>query len=72
MGSDIYTCNKPNSYFINKIKGVLNKQGQIEPLQVDSNYVCFNQEPYGAEIIEAAKELGWTTLLVSVMDRYEY
>ena len=61
-------------YFVRKMREVLQKQGQIEPLQVcvvDGKYVTFDQDPWGESIIAAAKELGWTTLLVVEMRRYE-
>lgn len=57
-----------------KMKAVLQKQGQIEPLQVrraGSKFVVFSQDPWANEIIYAARELGWTTLLVVEMKKYE-
>jgi hypothetical protein len=62
------------NWAVKKTMEVLERQGQIEPLQVweqDGAYVIYGQEPYGAEILEAAKRLGWPTLLIVVMMRYE-
>ena len=59
---------------VRKMKAVLMKQGQIEPLQVyklDDNYLVFHDDPWGNEIIYAARELGWKTLLIVEMKRYE-
>lgn len=61
-------------YFVRKMRKVLEKQGQIEPLQVyrfDGKYHAFDQDPWGESIIAAARQLGWTTLLVVEMRRYE-
>ena len=69
-----------NTWFISKMKQVLLKQGQIEPLQVsvylqvfggEPVYRTFLEDPHGAEIVYAARALGWPTLLISVMKRYE-
>ena len=55
-----------------KMKKVLEKQGQIIPLQVNkqSNHTYF-LDPWGDEIWYAAKDLGWDTLLVLFNDRFE-
>lgn len=56
-----------------KMKKVLQKQGQIEPLQVRAvggGYRAFFQDPWGDEIIYAARELGWPTLLVLVTENW--
>jgi hypothetical protein len=62
-------------YFINKMKETLQKQGQIEPLQVQKleagQYITFDEDAHGNEIVCAAQELGWTTLLIVEMKRYE-
>jgi len=58
---------------------VLQKQGQIEPLQVaeyvtvngDTTYITHYNDPHGSDIVLAAARLGWTTLLVVVNTRYE-
>ena len=68
---------KRASIFVRKMKDVLNKQGQIEPLQVrhllgsDSMFTTFEQDAHGDDIIHAARDLGWKTLLISVMQKYE-
>jgi hypothetical protein len=60
---------------VRKMKAVLEKQGQIVPLQVrrisDDCYVVFHADPWANELIRAAHELGWTTLLITEMRRYE-
>jgi hypothetical protein len=56
-----------------KMKAVLEKQGQIEPLQVrpiNGGYRAFFQDPWGDEIIYAARELKWDTLLVLITERW--
>jgi hypothetical protein len=63
-----------SDWTVRKMKAVLNKQGQIEPLQVrryEDAWTVFDQDPWGHEIIYAARELGWTTLLVVEMLRYD-
>ena len=50
---------------------VLERQGQIEPLQVTAEglyYVTFDCDIHADA---AAKELGWNTLLIVVTDVYE-
>jgi len=66
------------NYTIQKMAHVLQKQGQIEPLQVaeyciqDGSwvYVTHYNDPHGSDIALAAARLGWTTLLVVVNTRY--
>ena len=61
-------------YAVQRVKAVLEKQGQIEPLQVykfDEHYLVFHDDPWGNEIVYAARELGWTTLLIQEMEKYE-
>jgi hypothetical protein len=58
-----------------RMRAVLEIQGQIEPLQVrrvtDNHWCAFAADPWGAEIIQAAQELGWQTLLIVEMAKYE-
>ena len=65
----------PPRLFVKQMAEVLKRQGQIEPLQVkrgaDGLYHTFLVDPHGDEITHAAKMLGWTTLLVVEMERYE-
>lgn len=59
---------------VRKMKSVLVKQGQIEPLQVHpfgEHFIVFQDDAWGNEIVFAARELGWTTLLIVVMTKYE-
>lgn len=61
-------------YAVRKMKDVLLKQGQIEPLQVramDKYYIVWHDDPWGNEVVYAARELGWPTLLVVVTNKYE-
>ena len=62
--------------FVNKMMSVLQRHGQIEPLQVketaDGRYVTFEQDVYGADILIAARILKWNTILIVVMKRFEY
>jgi hypothetical protein len=61
-------------YAVRKMKATLEKQGQIEPLQVRKvmlGWAVFHDDPWGNEIVYAARELGWTTLLVVEMLRYD-
>ena len=72
-----------NSYprTIRRMEDVLRKQGQIEPLQVKKHcllrdgtqvYMTFDQDVYGADIVNAARSLGWPTLLIVEMEKYEH
>ena len=62
-------------YFIEKMKQVLLRQGQIEPLQVyalaEDNFTCFVNDAHASDIVFAARELGWPTLLVDIRAAYE-
>lgn len=63
----------PSYYFIRKMMIVLEKQGQIEPLQVytkNGRYYTFDEDPYGAEFVHAARRLGWESMLITVAKRY--
>ena len=67
-------------YTVKKMVHVLRAQGQIEPLQVakyvsfpDSRedvFITFCEDVHGADIVNAALELGWTSILVVEMPRY--
>lgn len=64
----------PTSYSVRKMRVVLEKQGQIEPLQVMrayGRYFTFHDDPHGTEIVHAARQLGWPTLLVVEMKAYD-
>ena len=70
----VIPCDKYSSFFTRKMKRVLEKQGQIEPLQVRKyagEYHVFPQDVHGSEIVYAARELGWDTLLVVVMEKFK-
>lgn len=58
-----------------KMADVLRRQGQIEPLQVQvyapDVYITWHQDVHGNDIVQAAKLLGWPTLLVTVVNRFE-
>jgi hypothetical protein len=58
---------EPQPSFVRKMEAVLRKQGQIEPLAVDANYTTFRSEAWAVEIVQAARNLGWPTLLVAVL-----
>lgn len=66
------------SYGVRAMERTLQKQGQIEPLQVrlipslsePDKYMPYEQDTWGNEIVVAARHLGWKTLLVLVTDRY--
>ena len=68
---------EPSAYFIRKMVDVLKKQGQIQPLQVRRSehneyiYQTFKQDVFAAETIMAARQLGWPTILITIVDRYE-
>lgn len=67
--------NAPPKLFIRHMAAVLKVQGQIEPLQVtrmaDGRFTTFLVDPHGVEIVHAARELGWPTILVVEMKRFE-
>ncbi len=46
----------------------LEKQGQIEPIVVDSEYLIQyrGEDPYDNDFWHAARALGWSTILVAV------
>ena len=59
---------------IRRMVAVLEKQGQIEPLQVhatNDGYITFDNDVWGNAIVMAARALGWTTLLIVLMPRYK-
>jgi hypothetical protein len=61
-------------YAVIKMMRTLVKQGQIEPLQVHpygGKYIVFQDDPWANEIIYAARQLGWPSLIIVVMKRYE-
>ena len=68
---------EPSQYFIRKMMDVLKRQGQIQPLQVRRSqhneyiYQTFKQDVFAAETIMAARQLGWPTILIAVVDRFE-
>jgi len=63
-----------HTFSIRKMEAVLNKQGQIEPLQVrvvaPNKYETFAQDTHGNDIIAAAYNLGWPTVIITVVTRY--
>jgi hypothetical protein len=87
----IIAHNDPSNRDIRVMKDVLNRQGQIEPLQVrvyhpaiydtDSNgeefmlsgarYITCEEDVWGPAIVHAARHLGWPTLLICVVDKYQ-
>ena len=61
----------PSSFDLKRMKATLVKQGQIEPLQInDATHEVFEEDPWGNEILQAAKDLGWDTVLVTYERRY--
>jgi hypothetical protein len=70
--------------FVERMKRVLKRDGQIEPLQVraiclndndmtDENsmfYLTFEQDAWAKEIVHAARALDWPTLLVCVTPKF--
>ena len=67
-------------YTIRKMESVLSKQGQIEPLQVKhyatrddgvNVFITCDEDVHGADIVMAARNLAWPTLLITVVARYE-
>ena len=63
-----YDVVTPSRWEVNKMKAVLKRQGQIEPLQVkkipETGYFTFHQDIWGAAIVQAAREMGWQSLLI--------
>lgn len=79
---DFITPRRPESQWATrKMMQVLTKQGQIEPLQVTTRtteadkfniiYETFEQDAWGDDIVYAARALGWETIFISIMDKYE-
>jgi hypothetical protein len=61
--------------FVNRMMRVLQTQGQIEPLQVkavNGGFVTFDEDAWGSEILLAARILGWKTILIVEVTRYQY
>jgi len=60
---------------VKKVMAILDKQGQIEPMQVKvlgpDSYTTFEHDPWSDTRILAAKQLGWKTLLIAPMHKYE-
>lgn len=64
-----------------KMVEVLKKQGQIEPLQVKvfsrddyrmpTSYITFDADVHAPDIVSAAITLGWPTLLIAVVRKFE-
>lgn len=77
----IHSTDTHSKWFVNRMRDVLVKQGQIEPLQVqvyapksdlnEAVYITFDEDPHGAVIVRAAQSLGWPTLLIVEMNKYE-
>jgi hypothetical protein len=74
------TENEPSEYFIRKMMNVLSRQGQIEPLQVKfhhrnddgtETYETFLEDTHAADIMMAARRLGWSHVSICIMNRYE-
>ena len=61
---------------IRRMMDVLEKQGQIEPLQVKlyepsgPTYITHEDNTWGYVIVMAARQLGWPTLLILVTEKY--
>lgn len=74
---NVQSAKEASRYMTRKMVEVLARQGQIEPLQVRpsilmrDHFVCFSQDPHAPEILAAAKILGWKTVLIACMPRYE-
>lgn len=76
----VIPTDNPSTYSIRKMEAVLARQGQIEPLQVrkirdngdgTETYAPFEQDAWGSEIVLAARNLGWSHILIVITDRYE-
>lgn len=82
--TQIIASGHTSNIFTKKMMDVLRAQGQIEPLQVreyavDSQtglqvYITYACDPYGAEIVDAARIMEWPTLLCTFTNngKYEY
>lgn len=66
-------------YSIRKMESVLQRQGQIEPLQVKHYatrddgvdvFITCDEDVHGADIVMAARNLAWSTLLITVVQKY--
>jgi hypothetical protein len=71
---EISTQTIPHPRAINKMKEVLTKQGQIEPLQVKVvgyKLKTHVEDAWGDEIVFAAIELGWSHIDIIINTRYE-
>lgn len=70
--NDIFCPEMKNAWSIRKMAKVLEKQGQIEPLQVKeiapNLYETFEYDVHGIAIVLAAHYLQWTTLLIHVIE----
>ena len=66
----------PSKRDIRIMADVLNKQGQIEPLQVRTyspeKFITCYQDAHGSSIVRAAQLLGWKTLLILEVNKYIY
>lgn len=63
-----------SAHAVRRMKAVLQRQGQIEPLQVRAHgdkFIPFAADAWGNEIIHAARELGWKDILIVVIEKYE-
>ena len=75
-----YSSDATSPTFIHRVKSVLERQGQIEPLQVRAlatpidgvKYTTFDCDAWGNEILVSARALGWKTVLIVVMKKYEH
>jgi hypothetical protein len=60
-----------DGYSTRRMIKVLEKQGQIEPLQINrATNKTYEQDPWGDEIWYAAKALSWDTILVLYTDKW--
>jgi CRISPR/Cas system-associated protein Csm6 len=76
----IYSTDTHSSrYSTRKMESVLIKQGQIEPLQVKvystsddgvDTFITFDDDAHAADIVKAASNLAWSTILIVVVPRY--
>lgn len=59
-------------YGIKRMRAVLERQGQIEPLQINPRTERpHRHDVHGDDIIYAARDLGWDTILIVHTDRYQ-
>lgn len=60
-----------DTWQMRRMKIVLARQGQIEPLQINrATNTPYLQDPWSDAILYAAIDLGWDTILVFYTDRY--